>query len=251
MTVPGGLTAPLLGSPNVFGAASFNGTVYLSRDAVLTGVAASTLVTGSVWFKPTAVDANQYLLAAVNVASSVIGFSVLITSDAKVRVTAVNSVGTTILSVSTSANVLAGAWNQIEFAFDMTNAAKRFMYLNGVSDLASVLAYTNDLIAFNLLDRWSVGAVLAALKLTGCQAEGYAAPGQYLDISINRNKFRESGKPADLGADGSRPTGTAPAIYLHLGKAEPAANYAANRGTGGAFTEISGSLSSCATSPSD
>jgi hypothetical protein len=50
----------------------------------------------------------------------------------------------------------------------------------------------------------------------GLVSQLYFAPGQYLDISSGANleKFRlPTGKPADLGADGSTPTGLQPAVY--------------------------------------
>jgi hypothetical protein len=46
------------------------------------------------------------------------------------------------------------------------------------------------------------------------------------------SSFRSSGKPKDLGSDGSTPTGNKPVIYLHAN----AANFGTNSGSGGDFT---------------
>jgi len=80
-----------------------------------------------------------------------------------------------------------------------------------------------------------MGTYNGALKSNGAISEFYFAPNQYLDLSVeaNRRKFiTADGKPADLGADGSTPTGTAPAIYLP----NRAALIGTNAGTGGNFT---------------
>ena len=59
----------------------------------------------------------------------------------------------------------------------------------------------------------------------------------------NRRKFIDSaGKPVDLGADGSTPTGSSPLIYLSLREGEGAEQFAVNRGTGIDFT-VRGSVS--------
>ncbi len=79
--------------------------------------------------------------------------------------------------------------------------------------------------------------------LTANLADVYIAPGQDLDLSItaNRRKFIDgSGKPVSLGADGSIPTGTAPAIFLSIPHGGTPANFANNLGTGGNFTVSAG-----------
>lgn len=80
-------------------------------------------------------------------------------------------------------------------------------------------------------------------------ANPWFAPGQFIDFSVlgNRRKFVDgSGKPVDLGTDGSIPTGTAPAIFF----SGNASSFAINKGTGGAFT-LTGALTNASSSPSD
>jgi hypothetical protein len=89
--------------------------------------------------------------------------------------------------------------------------------------------------------------------LNGCLAEFWLAPGTYLDLTTAANiaLFRGAdGKPVDLGADGSLPTGSAPLIYLSCRPGDAASAFATNRGTGGDFT-ITGSLDVASTNPSD
>jgi len=90
----------------------------------------------------------------------------------------------------------------------------------------------------------------SALDTYDC-ADYWFAPNVYIDFTqtANRRKFiSAAGKPVDLGADGSTPTGTAPAIFLS-GDASPT-GFQFNKGTGGAFT-LTGTLTNATTSPSD
>jgi hypothetical protein len=83
----------------------------------------------------------------------------------------------------------------------------------------------------------------------GDAADLWIAPGQFIDFSVeaNRRKFIDAdGKPVSLGADGSTPTGTAPAVFF----SGDSSSFATNKGTGGAFT-LTGSLTDALTSPSD
>jgi len=134
----------------------------------------------------------------------------------------------------------------------MTDTAKRGIYINDVDD-AQYTAY-QDLAADLTLADWSIGALPdGTAKVNACFAEVYFAPAQYLDLSVvaNRRKFiSASGRPVYLGADGSRPTGTAPIMYQRLADGAAASTFATNLGTGGDFT-ITGTLTTGSTSPSD
>lgn len=80
-------------------------------------------------------------------------------------------------------------------------------------------------------------------------ADFWCAPSQFIDFTIeaNRRKFIDAaGKPVDLGADGSTPTGTAPAIFF----SGDHATFGTNKGTGGSFT-LTGTLTDATTSPND
>ncbi|MBW8052029.1 MAG: hypothetical protein FVQ77_17145 [Cytophagales bacterium] len=101
---------------------------------------------------------------------------------------------------------------------------------------------------------WTFTDIAVGAKLNDTQffngdvAELYLTD-EYLDISVlaNRRKFIDaSGKPVDLGADGSAPTGTAPLVFFS-GATD---DWHTNKGSGGGFTEI-GALTDAASSPSD
>ena len=90
-------------------------------------------------------------------------------------------------------------------------------------------------------------------NFVGELADVWIGVGQFLDLTVqaNREKFIDAnGKAADLGVDGSGPTGVAPAIFFHRDTDAPASDFASNRGTGGAFS-LTGSLTASSTNPSD
>lgn len=125
------------------------------------------------------------------------------------------------------------------------------VYINDTIALDSVSDDVNEsTIAYNTLNHWMVGEYFdGTFKLNGGLADLYFAPGQFLDFSVqaNRRKFIDAaGKPVSLGADGSTPTGSTPAIYL---KGDHT-NFEVNSGTGGNFT-VTGALTAAPTSPSD
>ena len=97
---------------------------------------------------------------------------------------------------------------------------------------------------------WGVGGLPdGTLKLDGSIAELWFAPGVYIDLSVeeNRRKFiTDALRPANLGSDGSTPTGSAPLIYL----SGATSSWHTNKGTGGGFTE-NGDLTDSTSSPSD
>ena len=85
-------------------------------------------------------------------------------------------------------------------------------------------------------------------RWNGDLAEFYLT-NEFLDMTVvaNRRKFiSANGKPVDLNADGSRPTGTAALVY----QSGPTDDWHTNKGAGEGFTET-GALTDASTSPSD
>lgn len=85
-------------------------------------------------------------------------------------------------------------------------------------------------------------------------AEPWIAPNQFVDFSdvANRRKFiSAAGKPTDLGADGSAPTGTPPAFYGHIASGGNPADLAVDRSGNGNNMTITGTLTLAPSSPSD
>lgn len=75
----------------------------------------------------------------------------------------------------------------------------------------------------------------------------------FIDFTVEENRLKfmtPDGKPADIGADGSAPTGDQPLIYLSVRAGDSAADFCNNRGTGPNFTQ-NGSLTLAPSSPSD
>ncbi len=76
--------------------------------------------------------------------------------------------------------------------------------------------------------------------------------GQFMDLTVeaNRRKFiTAAGKPANLGSDGSTPTGIAPTIYLHKAPGDDPVTFANDKsGNGNNFT-IFGTLTNATSAP--
>jgi len=134
----------------------------------------------------------------------------------------------------------------------LADTTKRHLYVNDVSDLL-VAVYVNEIINYTV-ESWVVGASsTGTFKFNGAIAELWFNMGQYLDFSVeaNRRKFiSATGKPVNLGSDGSTPTGVAPIVYQRINGGDAAAGFATNLGTGGNFSVV-GSLDIASTSPSD
>ena len=231
-------------------AVDFDGTNdYLSRGAALTSLADSATGILSVWVRFDGGDSsNQRFLN--NATARVYAGK---TGAGNVLQVSVSDGTKTLTFSSTTTYTASATWLHVLASWDTNYSAGnkiKHLYVNDVSDLGTVAdagaafnAYYND-------TNWYVGSNAAgSLKLNGCMAEFYFAPGQYLDFSnsSNRRKFINSlGKPVDLGSDGSTPTGVAPKVYLK----DVAASFGTNSGTGGNFT-ITGTLDTASTSPSD
>ena len=140
-------------------------------------------------------------------------------------------------------------WHHILMSFDYNQSPgsrNGHMYID---DIDEAFASTNSGSAFTY---WSISrlflghAPFASYGFNGSSAEIYITD-EYLDLSVeaNRRKFvLPSLRPADLGADGSTPTGTAALIYLNGN----AANAGVNSGSGANFT-INGSPTDSASNP--
>jgi hypothetical protein len=101
---------------------------------------------------------------------------------------------------------------------------------------------------------WPTNGNELALPLTsfahGCQAELYWDTGRpFLDLTVesNRRKFIKANlAPADLGTDGSLPTGSQPQIYCSVRQGQTAMDYLTNRGSlGGAVQYTHGAPQLC------
>lgn len=231
-------------------------TDYITRGAGLTNAADSGIFSFVTWIR---IDGGNGALGRIYVGSSTLAgaadrFVFSKTATNRFNFTGTNAAGTAILNISSAGQYTAGAtWRCVMACFDLSDAAKRFVFVGDTDDTGTVTTYTNDVLDLTLAD-WSIGAAPDGTnKLTASLAETHFYPGVYIDFSsvTNRRKFLSvSGYPVDTGATGSIPTGTAPIDLHKLGYGEIASNFALNRGTGGNFT-ATGTIATPSTTPSN
>jgi len=233
------------GSGNTYGqAVNFDGSTYLRKASDFTGAADSKLILLSFWFRKTT-TATGVIYEGDS------GFRIDLDTNRRVNFSAPNSAGTNILIASTTstAQFNLNTWNHIAVSVDMSDTAKRHVYINGSAPTMTWTTYTNA--AMNLTCSTHTVAANSSLgeKYTGALSEVYINFGAYLDLSVSANlqKFRTAGgKPAVLGSNGSVPTSSQPILYL----SGTATSFATNKGTGGGMT-TTGTLTNSTTSPSD
>ncbi len=165
----------------------------------------------------------------------------------RIYIGAKNSADTTVLTLNTGA--LAGnGWHHVMFSFDLSDAAKRHVYIDDVSAINTVTTYnTAETMDFSG-ELWTIGSYGAGLQpIDGDLADFWMDFGTYIDLSVaaNRRKFISAGGvPMFLGLDGSMITGIPPDIFL----SGDTADWHTNKGTGGGLTE-NGALTDAATQP--
>lgn len=225
-------------------AVDFDGTNdYLTRGADLTGNADGKQGTLSVWLKLGAGTDGMW--------KEVLGawgdrFRVQRRNTNKLSVQAFSATGSLVLDLHSSTSVTAASgWVHLVASWDVATSTAH-LYINGVED-KNVLFITDNTIDYTLT-QWVVGSnslASSSLHWNGAMADLYLNTAEYVDLSIsaNRAKFFDAG-PVDLGSDGSTPTGSQPAIWLH----NPLATWHTNAGAGGGFT-LNGALTESATAP--
>ena len=152
-------------------------------------------------------------------------------------------------TLSSDYNVAKG-WIHVLASWDMGVTDDVLIYMNDVSD-GQKQEFNLDRLNDYTPSTHVIGkhATSGVQHLTGCLADLYFNFAEHIDLSVeaNRRKFiSATGKPVDLGSDGSTPTGTAPIIFLNGDNT----NFEVNAGSGGNFS-ISGTLTACSDSPSD
>ncbi len=227
------------GGTFTYHATGFSGDDRLERDGALTGITATNTWTVSFWFKFTdaAYDGSVMTVLFFGDYTTANPFVVDRTSGNLIRVACRDSSNGILVNLFTSATFTAGGgWHH---AFISNNGTTSNLYIDGASDknessqsATSVpFTYTGTSPAAD----WSIGMFPdtnfpAAMKISELWFSNTytAAP----------TNWRSGSAPANLGSDGSTPTGTAPLIYLK----DPAALFATNSGTGGNFTVKTGTL---------
>lgn len=155
-------------------------------------------------------------------------FSARLDASNRVEFWAADSGGTMILSVRSNTAIATGSSAYVQACFDLSDAAKRFIYINGANSLTSTTYTNTSTPSFNFA---RIGDnAFANYQLS----EVYLLP-DYIDFSVeaNRLKFYDAfGNPTDLPSAITALSVTNPPIYMRF----PPTAFGTNSGTGGAFT---------------
>lgn len=226
---------------------NFDGTSSMFRGDVLTGQTAGATGIWSMWFKvPSDIDGSVVI-------DNGLDHAYFWFTNGRIQLGVTTAAGNP--SYTNESNVLVGddVWHHVLISIDGANQVNSF-YVDDVESSHQVAPFTGATSAYHFdYGNWSVGCFGNGVSnfCIGDFAEIYFAPNQYLDFSIeaNRRKFiTAEGLPADLGVDGSTPTGTPPAVYMSVRNGDAAADFSTNRGNGGAFNPI-GALTLSSTNP--
>ena len=231
-------------------AVTFDGsTDYALRGAGLTGAADSKKGTLVVWLKKGADGSLQRIFNSYSGALELT--EVQFGADNVLNIMDRDTAGNNDFHHYSSAITTADGWTCFMSSWDVGNTLDH-LFVDG-SDDETVGGNTDDTLDHTSAN-WVVGGRQDGTTLyTGDMAELWFEDGLYTDFSVeaNRLKWRTSaGKPVNLGADGSNPTGTSPIVYLSIRTGQAASEFFTNRGTGGDFTD-QGSIAIASTSPSD
>lgn len=219
---------------------------YLSKTGPLLGAGSKT-ITFSCAFTPGSVTTTQYLFGfwtSVTTISQIFGIAIDTDGSLDILGQVSPGAGNYILNASSSAGLLKIGRNYtLQVSLDLSDAGKRYVYLNGALVNMTWTTYTNDFIFFN---QASNSPITSAGRSRGFYFNGRLGnvffDTRYIDLSqpANLAKFVTGAgidaKPADLGANGEKPFGTPPLIYLPMYGNNAGKNY----GTGGDFTVNSG-----------
>jgi hypothetical protein len=219
--------------------ADFDGSSsYLARTSALTGISNSKAFTCSFYYNPTQTGTDQEI---INIQNSSWKYGFRIFRDGysnKLFFGAQNSANSTILWAASSSTFTTGTYF-IQASFDLTDTAKRAIYVNGSLESTTWSTYTNDTADFTSRAYPVIGARLDSGTygrfLKGYLSEFYFAT-DYIDFSelANREFFADQfGYFKDLTPSidaGDIPT---PSIYMKFNDTD---SFGANSGEGGDFT---------------
>ena len=229
--------------PNQFNAAysDLDGSAdYLSRSSI-TGIADGKQVTIACSFVADSITGNDYIFDTGAAGNST--FFLRRASGILQLVCYTTGAASTVVSVNITSSLVIGRNYHLVVSFDAADTNKRHTYLNGQtpSDI-SWNTYNNATIDLTQ----SIYRVGAFHNDTASNWDGRIGnlffDTRYIDLSVPANlaKFVTGtgidAKPVDLGANGEKPFGTPPLIYLPMYGNNAGKNY----GTGGDFTVNSG-----------
>jgi len=229
--------------------ATFDGsTNYMSRDADLTGIADNKEGLLSFWISLNGGNgADQYIISAANVGRLVCRRR----GNNTFEVYASNSSSALIIYLTSNSTYTDGSGGLHVLASWNLATPEGYLFINGSDDEKAGATETDDTIDYAGGADWRVGGRGDSGGLIDADLAEFYFTNEFLASAAALSAFREDGKAKSLGADGSLPTGTAPLIYHHLDDGEAVANFATNRGSGGDFPTIGGTLVTGSYSPTD
>lgn len=168
----------------------------------------------SCWVRKTGSDAiDQRIFSSTGFKAGLVGFD---TSN-RVQVYVKNAAAANIVIGTAGTITVDGLWHHVAVSFDTGTAANKAIYIDGVDASATFTTFTADgLVNYSGVNFWRLGSdTNGTSDLAADLAEVYlTSPSAYFDLSTGISKFIVNGQPADLGADGSTPTGVQPYLYL-------------------------------------
>jgi hypothetical protein len=235
------------GAANVRGVAFDGSNDYLTRGATLTSVADTKVGTLSVWLRFNGGDGlRQRILTNIDEHISVQkNTSNLLRFDARA---ADFNLGFEVYS--DTAYTASSGWLHILAAWSLGSTVFQ-LYVNDIENLAAGGTVADRTIDYTRSNYSVGGETNGGAKLNADIAEVYFNTAEYIDISVeaNRRKFiSATGKPVNLGADGSLPTTNDPILYLSFRPGEAVSAFSTNRGYGGGMS-LTGTLTESSTSP--
>lgn len=221
--------------------AGFLGDPFLDRGAGLTGAADSKQLTFSAWIYINEGLGGRLISSVTALGGGTAGTRIVLSfTENRFSVAGINASGVQICSIESSV-IPFGEWTHVMASVDLSDTAKRHIYVNGEEDLAVVNTYTDDTMDFTMPDWGIAGYPDGTSLLNGAIADLWFQPGLYIDLSDANNRrffLRPDGNPVNMGADGSHVTGSAPLVFM-TGNVE---SWLTNKGTGGGFN-LNGELS--------
>ena len=228
--------------PSQFNApySDLNGTSqYLSRTTALSGAVAGKAFTLGFCFNYDTAQGTTFCIGTSDPFDRVL---IRLNSSGGLNASAYNSTGSGVLGCSLPIGTFVLGRNYVVvMTIDLSDVAKRSIYVNGVAASVTYTTYTNDTIDFNSNRVYVSKSSFGTYYVNGRLGNVFFDT-KYIDLSqpANLAKFVTGtgidAKPADLGANGEKPFGTPPLIYLPMYGNNAGKNY----GTGGDFTVNSG-----------
>ena len=241
-------------SPYIPNAVYFDGATGLASNTV-SGLTDSDSFIASFWVKPTS-EAADFDVIFSGDSGAASRFHIALDNGASdtndiwtIYAVGYNSSGATVFEYESAELLPTGVWSHVVMSLD-ASASTIDVYIDDVFDnTVTIFTPANGDVDFDTT-RYNVGEFADnSSRLSASLSDLWFESGIYFDLSdvnIRRQFIDANGFPVDLGSDGSRPTGSAPDLFL----SGDTATWHTNDGTGGGFTET-GALSDALTNPGE